>query len=283
MSGHAIKVENLSFRYDGAKEEALKNINFTVNYGEIVGIVGRNSAGKTTLAMALNNLIPSMIDGDIEGKIIVDGKEISQLSVAELSSTIGYVFQEPENQISQMTVEEEVAFGLGNMGLASSEMPERINEALETVGLVGFNKRSPLNLSGGQQQRLVIASVLAMKPKILIMDEPTSMLDPIGKNEVYGVLAKLKAENMTGIIIDHEMERIAMYCDKVLVLDSGELIEFDRPKEVFKKVNLLENLKLRAPQVSTITYYLNEKYKQDIDIPITNEEALEIYRKYHFN
>lgn len=217
----AIEVSGLSFQYPDTEEKVLKDISFSVDYGEILGIIGPTGVGKSTLAMCLNGLVPRVIDGELEGHVYVQGIDVQQESVAKMSEHVGFVFQEPENQLSQMTVEEEVAFGMGNLGVPREEMESRIKETLKQVGLSGFEKHSPLALSGGQQQRLAIAAVLAMRPSILIMDEPTSMLDPKGKNEVYDVLKGLKKYGMTGIIIDHEVERIAEYCDRILVLNDG--------------------------------------------------------------
>jgi energy-coupling factor transport system ATP-binding protein len=273
----AIVVENLSFTYDNTSIPAIKNISFTLHAGEVLGIIGPTGAGKTTLAMCLNALIPHIIPGKMEGKVWIQGEDISQYDVAEMSRTVGFVFQEPENQLSQMTVEEEVAFGMGNLGVPREEMRERIEAALAAVGLSGFEKRSPLALSGGQQQRLAIASVLAMKPTIMIMDEPTSMLDPFGKNEVYDVLKRLKSANMTGVIIDHEVERIAAYCDKILLLHQQEMVKFGTPKELFLDFELLTRSRIKAPQVTEFTRQLNQDLKMNYDYPVTLEEAIKIY------
>ncbi|WP_374718321.1 ATP-binding cassette domain-containing protein, partial [Neobacillus sp.] len=206
------------------------------------------------------------------------GQDISPLSVGDMADKVGFVFQEPENQLSQMTVEEEIAFGMGNLGISREEMKYRIQETLKQVGLEGFEKRSPLALSGGQQQRLAIASVMAMRPSIMIMDEPTSMLDPRGKNEVYDVLRKIKTYGMTGIIIDHEVERMASYCDKILVLDDGEVIMFGTPKEVFSELTLLHEMEMNAPQVTELADRLRKELQIDVGSPITVEEAVKAFQ-----
>lgn len=278
MTENAVVVKNLTFQYPGTDAPLLRNVGFELARGEILGIMGRTGSGKTTLAMTLNGLIPSMTGGTLSGEISVDGKNTADHSVAEMAESIGYVFQEPESQISQMTVEEEIAFGLGNLGVPCSEMPGRIREALATVGLPGYEKRSPLALSGGQQQRLAIASVLAMKPRIFVLDEPTSMLDPVGKNEVYEVLEALKKEKLTGIIIDHEAERIARYCDKVLILHAGEILMLDTPERVFSRYETLKDIGLHVPQVSELTSCLNRDAGQRLSIPTTLEEAFRVYR-----
>lgn len=275
----AIAVKGLSFQYPDTEEKVLKNINFTLNNSEILGIIGPTGAGKSTLAMCLNGLIPQIIPGEIEGEIFIKGIDVSQSTVSDMSEHVGFVFQEPENQLSQMTIEEEIAFGMGNLGVPREEMEDRIIDALRQVGLSGFEKRSPLALSGGQQQRVAIASVLAMRPTIMIMDEPTSMLDPKGKNEVYGVLRNLKEYGMTGIIIDHEVERIATYCDKILVLNEGEIQLFGTPEEVFTNIEFLHRLKLNGPQVTEFVYKYNQEFNRELKLPTYLEEAVTVFEK----
>ncbi|WP_394218067.1 energy-coupling factor ABC transporter ATP-binding protein [Halobacillus trueperi] len=277
MREQAIEVKNLTFEYPDTEEPVLKNINFSIDYGEILGIVGPTGAGKSTLAMCVNGLVPQVIQGEIEGEITVKGMNVHESNVAAMSEHVGFVFQEPENQLSQMTIEEEIAFGMGNLGVPRDEMLVRIKDALSQVGLEGFEERSPLALSGGQQQRLAIAAVLAMRPTIMIMDEPTSMLDPKGKNEVYDVLKNLKAYGMTGIIIDHEVERIAAYCDKVLVLDEGEVKMFGTTEEVFTEIDRLHELTLHAPQVTEFLSQYNRTFHKDAALATTIEKAVRSY------
>lgn len=277
MPEQAIEVKNLTFEYPDTEESVLKNINFSIDYGEILGIIGPTGAGKSTLAMCVNGLVPQVIQGEMEGEIKVKGMNVHESNVAAMSEHVGFVFQEPENQLSQMTIEEEIAFGMGNLGVPRDEMLIRIKDALSQVGLEGFEERSPLALSGGQQQRLAIAAVLAMRPTIMIMDEPTSMLDPKGKNEVYDVLKNLKAYGMTGIIIDHEVERIAAYCDKVLVLDEGEVQMFGTTEEVFTEIDRLHELTLHAPQVTEFLSQYNKAYNGDAALATTLEKAVQSY------
>ncbi|SFJ78632.1 energy-coupling factor transport system ATP-binding protein [Halobacillus dabanensis] len=277
MAEQAIEVTNLTFEYPDTEEPVLKDISFSIDYGEILGIIGPTGAGKSTLAMCVNGLVPQVINGEMEGDIKVKGMNVHESNVAAMSEHVGFVFQEPENQLSQMTIEEEIAFGMGNLGVPREEMLGRIKDALSQVSLEGFEERSPLALSGGQQQRLAIAAVLAMRPTIMIMDEPTSMLDPKGKNEVYDVLKNLKAYGMTGIIIDHEVERIAAYCDKVLVLDGGEVQMFGTTEEVFTKIDRLHELTLHAPQVTEFLSQYNQQFDGKLDLATTVKKAVEVY------
>lgn len=282
MAKEAIFVKDLSFQYDEAAEWALKNIGFTLNYGEVLGIIGPTGAGKTTLAMCLNTLIPNVISGELKGEIIVDGQDISNCEVSDLATKVGFVFQEPENQLSQMTIEEEIAFGLGNVGVPRDEMITRISDVLAMVGLTGFEKRSPLALSGGQQQRLAIAAVLALQPSIMIMDEPTSMLDPRGKNEVYEVLKNIKEQNLTGIIIDHEVERVASYCDKVLILNEGEAAMCGTPENIFNNLDDLHRLKIDGPQVTELSARMNKELGFQLKHPVTLDEAINVFQGVPF-
>ncbi len=272
-----IEVKNLTFRYPFTKEPALKNINLKIRRGEFVGILGPCGAGKTTLCLTFNGIIPNMIQGFMEGEVKVMGINTKTTPTRELAKYVGMVFDNPEYQLSQMTVEEEVALGLGNLGVPRNEMIKRVKEALKMVGLEGLEGRSPFELSGGQQQRLAIAAALAMRPSILVLDEPTSNLDPIGKQEVYYTVRKLnKEEGMTIIMADHEVEFMAACADRIIVMNKGEIILEGTPHEVFKHVDVLQSIGLRVPQVTELAHKLRKKYnKWDDSYPILTEEAVE--------
>jgi energy-coupling factor transport system ATP-binding protein len=248
----AIVVDHLTYTYGDEDHPALRDVSFSLAFGETLGVIGPNESGKTTLARALMGLIPNTMHGDMQGKVQVAGLDTQQSAMGELVRHVGLVFQEPEVQLSQMTVEEEVAYGLGNLGVPREEMHKRIEDVLGTVGLTGMEKRNPTQLSGGQQQRLAIASVLAMGPEVIIFDEPTSMLDPAGKNEVFSILRKLRDANATGVIIEHEIERVALFCDKVLALKDGAVVAFGSPTQVFERASELESQGVRVPQVSEL-------------------------------
>jgi len=272
-----IEVKNLTFRYPFTKEPALKNINLKIKRGEFVGILGPCGAGKTTLCLTFNGIIPNMIQGFMKGVVRVMGIDTRTTPTRELAKYIGMVFDNPEYQLSQMTVEEEVALGLGNLGVPRNEMLRRVKEALRIVGLEGLENRSPFELSGGQQQRLAIAAALAMRPSILVLDEPTSNLDPIGKQEVYYTVLKLnREENMTIIMADHEVEYMAACADRIIVMNKGEIILEGTPHEVFKCVDTLRSIGLRVPQVTELAHELRKRYnKWDDKYPILTEEAVE--------
>jgi len=277
MQDDIIVIENLTYQYLGTEKPALKNINISIRRGEYVALLGRAGAGKTTLCLSLNGIVPNMTVGEISGRVIVDGQNTLDHSVREMAKKVGMVFDNPEYQLSQMTVREEVALGLENLGVPREEMLRRIPEILGIVELSGLEDRSPLALSGGQQQRLAIAAALVMYPEILVLDEPTSNLDPIGKREVFSVTRQLNRERgMTIIIAEHEVEVMALHADRVIALNDGEVVLNGTPHEVFREVETLERIGVRAPQVTQLAHELNQRYdKWGDNYPVTLDEALE--------
>ncbi len=272
-----IEIKDLTFTYTTAETPALKNINLTLYEGEYVAILGLNGAGKTSLLLTLNGVIPNMIMGDMEGIVLVDGKDTDEYPVREMAKVVGMVFDNPEFQLSQMTVAEEIALGLENLGVSPAQMHLDIDEVLDIVGLTGLEERSPFGLSGGQQQRLSIASALAMKPKILVMDEPTSNVDPIGKEEIFAVADQLNHERgMTVIISEHEVEVMAAYADRILVMHEGEIVLNGTPQEVFSQVDILKSIGLRTPQVTELAHCLEEQRLVQFDgaYPVRLEQMI---------
>ena len=274
MAGEiAVKIENLSFTYSGGEKPALNKINLEIKRGEYLGIMGLNGAGKTTLGLSINGIVPQSTMGFYEGNVTVEGLDTATTPVREMARTVGIVFDNPEFQMSQVSAAEEVALGLENLGVPNEEMPPRVGVALGTVGLAGFEERSPMGLSGGQQQRLAIASVLAMQPKILFMDEPTSNLDPIGKEEVFELARKLnREEGMTVIVAEHEAEVLAAYADRIVVLHQGEIVMVGTPSEVFSRGAELAKLGLRVPQATELAISLSAAGAKDL--PVTTDQAI---------
>jgi energy-coupling factor transport system ATP-binding protein len=272
-----IEFKNVSYTYAGEGNlPALKNINLTIYEGEYVALLGLNGAGKTSLQLCINGVIPNMVAGDYEGEVVVYGNDTYDTPVREMAKTVGMVFDNPEFQLSQMSVAEEIALGMENLGIPYEEMLVRIKESLATVGLSGLEERSPFGLSGGQQQRLSIASALAMHPKILVMDEPTSNVDPIGKEEVFAVAAQLNKErSMTVIMAEHEVEVMAAYADRVIVMHEGEIILNGTPQEVFSNVEKIKELGLRTPQVTEYAYQLEKAGVIQLNgvYPVTVDQA----------
>lgn len=272
-----IKIENLSVQYLEQEDKALDEISLEVDEGEFVAILGAHGAGKTTLCLSINGIVPNMINADMFGKIEVAGEVPPNIPVRELASKVGSVFDNPEFQMSQLTVFEEVALGLQNLGVDKETIIENITTSLEMVGLAGFEERSPFEISGGQQQRLAMASALSMKPQILVLDEPTSNLDPIGKEEVFTVTRKInQEEGLTVIIAEHEVEVIAEYADKVILLEHGRITEVGSPDELFPKiVDIQSNVGVRIPQITDFASRIPEKFNGNI--PVTVDQAIERY------
>ena len=272
-----IKIENLSVQYLEQEEKALDEISLEVEEGEFVAILGAHGAGKTTLCLSINGIVPNMINADMFGKIEVAGEVPPNIPVRELASKVGSVFDNPEFQMSQLTVFEEVALGLQNLGVDKETIIENITTSLDLVGLAGFEERSPFEISGGQQQRLAMASALSMKPQILVLDEPTSNLDPIGKEEVFTVTRRInQEEGLTVIIAEHEVEVIAEYADKVILLEQGKITQVGSPEELFPNiVDIQSNVGVRIPQITDFASKIPEKFKGSI--PVTVDQATERY------
>ena len=276
MANPIIEIKDLSYKYAATEKYALKNINLKIYEGEYVVLMGLNGSGKTTLSLCFNGVIPNMIMGEMEGEAIVCGIDTFDHPVREMAKYVGMVFDNPDYQMSQFSVAEEIALGLENLGVPYEQMKQNISNALSMVGLPGFEQRSPYELSGGQQQRLMIAAALAVQPKILVMDEPTSNIDPIGKEEVFEVAAKLnKEEKMTVIVAEHEVDVMAIYADRIIVMNDGEIFLNGKPEEVFTNVDAIQELGLRVPQVSELICKLNKAnvLPQKKYIPITVDQA----------
>ncbi|MDR1559749.1 MAG: energy-coupling factor ABC transporter ATP-binding protein [Clostridiales bacterium] len=230
-----ILVEHLKYRYPQAAELALNDISFEAEEGEKIGVIGRNGAGKSTLCQALTGLVPHFYKGAYGGRVIVDGTEVLSSSISEIVLKVGIVFQNPFTQVTgaKETVYDEVAFGLENLGLPRGEISSRVDAALELLRIYRFKDQAPFSLSGGQTQRMAIAGIIAMRPRIIVLDEPTSQLDPQGSEEVYQALDDLSDQGLTIVLTEHKIEKIAQYCDKILVLQDGRSVAFDTPARLF--------------------------------------------------
>ena len=280
-----ITVEDLTFKYRRAKEYSLRNISFTVKKGELVGVIGPSGSGKSTLCLTLNGIIPNSIRGDFEGNVTIrnplTGEEFNtrETPVSKLSTVVGLVLQNPESQLFNMTVEEEIAFGLENLGLERDEILRRIRWALEVTGLKGFEKEFPPNLSGGQQQRLAIAAVLAMGPSILVLDEPTSQLDPVGRKEVLGLISLLNREHgMTVVLVEHHTDYIFRYADRVIVMAGGSVVMEGKPEEIAGEVETLKKLGVKLPPALEVSHELQKRGTLD-RIVLTPEELISMLKR----
>ncbi len=275
-----IRVEGLKWKYEGSRDWVLKGVDLEIHQGEFVGIVGPNDSGKTTLAMSLNGLVPNNYPGVMEGRVVVDGMDTREHSVAEIAESVGFVFPDPESQFLSMTVEEEVVFALENRGLPREEIEERMWWALELTNIPeDYLEKPPYELSGGEKQRVAIASVLAMRPKIIVLDEPTSMLDPIGKTEVIEVLTEMKRRyNATVIVIEHRLEDIAPLADKMVLVYRGTIPKVAPPREFFQDVDFLLEHDVFPPDVMVLANELRRRGLYDGPVPMTVDEAESIVR-----
>ena len=275
MSDTIISVKNVSFRYEGADSEAVRGVDLSVKRGEFLAVLGRNGSGKSTLAKMLNALIVPT-----EGKITVDGITVNDDDSAyEIRTRCGMVFQNPDNQIVSTIVEEDCAFGLENMGVESSEIRMRVDEALKTVGMLDFALSSPHMLSGGQKQRVAIAGVVAMKPDIIVFDESTAMLDPVGRRDVFNLARRLnKEEGITVVWITHFMEE-AVKSDRVAVMADGRLVMEGSPREVFTRESEIRALGLDVPEMAYLATLLRDGgLNINNDIMTVDEMVVELCR-----
>lgn len=268
----SIVIEDLSYTYSPKtpyEKVALKNITLTIDDGEFLGIVGHTGSGKSTLVSHFNGLIKLM-----SGKLIVDGIDLSlKYDYKKLRSKVGMVFQYPEYQLFDETVERDVGFGPKNIGLDDAEIKKRVKEAVTTVGLSydDIKDRSPFELSGGQMRRVALAGVLAMQPDILVLDEPTAGLDPKGKKEILSIIGDVHSNGKTIIMISHNMEEIAANCDRVAVMDNGELAGVFTPDELFCSDELVKRLSLELPCYAAVASALKAK---GYDVSAKNENDL---------
>ncbi|HCO74548.1 ABC transporter [Clostridium sulfidigenes] len=263
----SIKIENLTHIYMAKtpfEKVALSNVNVNINDGEFVALIGHTGSGKSTLIQHMNGLLKPN-----QGKIFVDGVDItaSGVKLTDIRKKVGLVFQYAEYQLFEETIEKDIMFGPKNLGLNDEEALERTKRAMDMVGLdyETYRNKSPFDLSGGQKRRVAIAGVVAMEPRVLILDEPTAGLDPKGRDEILGELYKLhKSYNMTIILVSHSMEDVAKVADRILVMDEGKCVLDGTPQEIFKEVDTLENVGLAVPQV---TYLMRELRRVGFELP----------------
>lgn len=274
-----VEAKNLTFEYIRRDEEgnvegittAVDNVNIDIKAGDFVAVLGHNGSGKSTFAKHLNALVMPT-----EGTVYVDGMDTKDSgNTLSIRQTAGMVFQNPDNQIVGTLVDEEVGFGPENIGVPTEEIWERVEKSLKAVGMYQFRSASPSKLSGGQKQRVAIAGIVAMKPKCIVLDEPTAMLDPLGRKEVLNVLHELnRKENVTIILITHYMEEV-IDADYVYVMDGGKLVMDGTPRQIFTQVEMLKSMRLDVPQVTELAYELKKAGLPIKDGIIRNEELVE--------
>lgn len=275
-----LEINHLKYRYPYTERLALDGITCTIEPGEFIGIIGKNGSGKSTLCQAFTGLVPTFYRGAYGGSLKIDGMDVRDIKVDDLCQKIGLVFQNPFNQVtgSKLTVYEEIAFGLENLGIPREEMHRRIKDAMELLDIGRFTERNPFDLSGGQMQRMAIASIIAMNPEVIILDEPTSQLDPQGSEEVFRAVQKLSQKGITVIMVEHKMEKIAAYSDRVMLLDDGKMIDFDTPQKIFSRDDLEEH-GVQAPAFTRIGRGIGARNSKTKLYPVTLEEAKETLAK----
>lgn len=275
-----IQIEQLTFQYQNSSKPVLQGIDLQIEEGEFIGIIGNSGAGKSTLTYALNGVIPHHFTGDFYGSVTVEGMDTVTVRPEELSRFVGSVFQDIDGQMVASVVEDEILFGLENFGIPKEEIPVRLNEALETIGITNLRYRTLASLSGGQKQKVAIASILALKPKILLLDEPTGELDPYSSRQIFELLRVLNREHhITVLIVEQKIMLLCEFASRLLVLNHGE-IRFDGlTGEVLQHYQELEQLGINVPRVATLATLLQEKGLYHGALPMNLEQAEQMVRE----
>uniref|UniRef100_B8HQD0 ABC transporter related n=1 Tax=Cyanothece sp. (strain PCC 7425 / ATCC 29141) TaxID=395961 RepID=B8HQD0_CYAP4 len=270
-------LDKVSYLYPNSVVPVLKNISLTIQKGEFLGIVGPTGAGKTTLCLTLNGIVPQFYGGRFFGRVTVAGLDTLEQPVSRLARHVGAVFEDPEIQLTATSVENEIAFALENLSVPREEIRRRIPRVLAAVRLDNFEQKDPQELSGGQKQRLAIAAALALQPDLLILDEPTSQLDPIGTQDVFATLKELKQEwGMTIVMVSHAAEEMAEFADRIALLSQGQLLKIGTPAEIYAQVDLLAAQHLRPPQVAEMFSLINENGLTLPQVPVTLPAGMDL-------
>ena len=276
-----LKLENVNYKYPLEEKNTLQNINIEIKKGEFWAVIGKNGSGKTTLCNILRRFVPDFYKGELTGKITLEGKELKDYSQKEIVQKIGFVFQNPFTQISGVknTVFEEIAYGLENLGIERETIISEVEKILKLLEIEKLRDKNPYNLSGGQKQRVALASIIAMNPDILVIDEPTSQLDPKGTEDIFKIINLMANEGKTIILVEHKLELIAEYAENILVLDEGEIILSGKASEVLNNKILMEK-EIGMTQYSILAYELEKVRKIELEeIPITKEKTVELLKK----
>lgn len=276
-----VNLKNVTYKYPLTDAPALRDINLQVGEGEFLAVIGPNGAGKSTLCYTIAGFAPHFFKGELTGTVEVAGNESQNSSLSEWVMNVGLAFQNPFNQISgaKYTVFEEIAFGLENIGIPRDEMKHRVEDSMKLTGISDLADRSPYSLSGGQQQRVALTSILVMQPKVLVLDEPTSQMDPIGTRDVFGVIRTMAEKGMTVILVEHKVEWIANFADRVIALHEGQIILDGKPGEVLTSDILPD----KGFGISRYTSVARKAKEMDLwkkeQLPVTLDEAVEGFKK----
>lgn len=269
-----IVLKNVSYRYPLEEKQVVRNFTYCFEQGKVYGLIGENESGKTTLCNIIRGFIPELYRGKLEGEILINGRKIDTYGSGELASIVGYSFQNPFVQISGVkdNVYEEIAYGMENIGIPRERMIERVDELVKMFHLEELVDKNPYELSGGQKQRVALASMIALDPEVVIMDEPTSQLDPKSTEDIFEIVNILKEQGKTIILIEHKIDLIAEYCDSILLMHNGELVMHGESKDVLTDPKVLE-YGGQLPQI--VLYFLEKGSVKGNEIPLTVKKAVE--------
>jgi energy-coupling factor transporter ATPase len=273
-----IEAKNLTYTYPGRARPAIQNVSLKIEKGDFVILTGPSGCGKTTLCRCFNGLIPHFYSGKLEGEISVANLRVAEHPIYEMACHVGFVFQNPENQLFALSVEKDVAFGLENLGLPRDEIRRRVDWALEMTGIEELRERAPHELSGGQQQRVAIACVLAMQPEVMVLDEPTSFLDPLGAQKIFEVISKLNKElEITVVLVEHRLDLASRYANHVIVMDKGTVILDGAPHEVFASESAWL-IGVGIPKAARLWQLLKQNGIRLQGVPVNSDEAIRMLR-----
>lgn len=274
-----IETKSLTYTYPGATKPSIRDVSLTIEKGEFVILTGPSGCGKTTLCRCFNGLIPNFYNGQLEGELTVAGLKVIEHPIYEMAQRVGLVFQNPENQLFALSVEKDVAFGLENLGVPRDEMRKRVDWALQMTGIEELRERAPHELSGGQQQRVAIACVLAMQPDIMVFDEPTSFLDPLGAQKIFEVINDLnKKLGVTVILVEHRLDLASKYADHVVIMDDGKIRLNGKPSEIFNS-ETARLIGVGIPKATLLWQLLQENGIKLEGVPTSSEEAARLLRE----
>jgi energy-coupling factor transporter ATPase len=274
-----IETENLTYTYQGAIKPSIRDLSIKIEKGEFVILTGPSGCGKTTLCRCFNGLIPHFYNGALSGSIKVAELNVMEHQIHELATHVGFVFQNPENQLFALSVEKDVAFALENLGMPREEMREKVEWALKTVGAYELRERAPHELSGGQQQRVAIASVLAVQPEVMVLDEPTSFLDPLSAKKIFEVIAQLNKEfGITVILVEHRLDLTAQYADHVIIMDEGKVVLDGNSRKIFNS-DQARLIGVGIPKATRLFQILKEDGINIKNVPVSSDQAAQYLRR----
>jgi energy-coupling factor transport system ATP-binding protein len=278
---NAVEIKGLSWKYDDTDTDAIHNIDLAIEENKFIGIIGPNESGKTTLVSAIKGIIPSNYNGIYKGEIKLFGQVVTKCSPKNLARMVGMVFSDADAQFTSMSVEEEIAFGLENIGCSVPEISERLKWVSELTEIADLLEKPPYDLSGGQKQRIAIASILAMKPKLIIMDEPTSMLDPFSKDIIFELLRKMKEElHLTIIVVEHNIEKLVELTDKLILINNGQIEKYDDTETFFDDLKFIEQRNIRVPGAIQMMHAVNKLRDKQGHCPIQLDDIGETLEGY---